>query len=192
MKIEVGKKYINKTHMYLRPAIKSFGNSFISQYNEVQTLAVGIHDASVGEFRNKFLYIMLNRSHNSEHCANFIQWLNISENYFVKDYLVDEYHKHMIVLKFPERFINAYDKFLLGKYSEMYTKEDLKYLNFENFEDKTPFNVLTKNRQYNDTYTKILNAEFNSTLLKEEVLDLEYDLPWSLYPEKEIFNYKIQ
>jgi len=96
---------------------------------------------------------------------------------FLGDY--SNYNKgqedHIIVLKVPERFIEAFNNFLKGKYSKMYNFEEIMEL-YTSDAFKTYQGVLLKTREAKEDFIERLNEEFTTDFYKVEG-DPEYDLP---------------
>ncbi len=208
MKIDIGTYYENKTWTYLLPCLKTYGSQFISKYNSVFKLAVGIHDTALDGsplIKGRNIYILLNSKFNPDRFYDFLGWIK-HQPYYVTDYTaylgVYEKMLHMLVLKIPKIYESSYDNFLLGKYSKMYSKEQLKELFYlENYNGselsgvekvgnsffKKGYSVLIKNPNTVDIYIKKVKEIFGESIEKKDICsDHEYDFP--LLKEEEIFN----
>ena len=104
----------------------------------------------------------------------------------------------MIVLKVPSKYPDIIDKFIIGKYSEMYTKKDIlqifghktytnkdveKKVNGKNADIR---DILNRNVSSIPTFQKKLIEEFDVQLRVEDLLEHEQDFP--PLPKEEIFN----
>ena len=192
MNILIGKLYVNKTWRFLIPCLKGHGKSFIDKFNSVFKLAVGIHDtlldnSNISNSNN--LYVMINKTYREKNYKDFIEFIKY-QNYFKGDYCPDSdiisSKKHMIVIKIPNIYNNAYTKFLQGKYSEMYSKKDLELL-FSHPSKKKELDILTKNEKSLNEFIETLKKEFNTIIFQNDVYDFEYELP--LKYEEEVFNF---
>ena len=132
MNIQIGQLYINRTVRYLVPGLGFYGPTLKTKLNLVFKLAFGIHDTLLEGSHlegQKNIYILVDKLVRPELFQNFMDWVKHQE-YYVTDYVYDsimENHsrKHMIVLAYPPSMGDAYDKFLLGKYSKMYTRQEI-------------------------------------------------------------------
>jgi hypothetical protein len=194
MQIEIGHLYVNRTLRYLVPALNYHGPTLKTKLNLVFKLAFGIHDSLIeGTYLEgqKNIYILVDKLVRTDLYQNFMDWIKHQE-YYVTDYAYDSIldhnsRKQMIVLAFPPKLADAYDKFLLGKYSLMYTKSEIQeYFGDEN--KATVRQVLTKS-YFAKSQFKIQVKETFGTILEEQDFlqgSWEYDLPPN--EEEEFFN----
>jgi hypothetical protein len=115
---------INKTFEYLSPLLRLYSGLVISLVT-VDILSIGIGDKCVPKQIDKSpcLYIKI-KSSKSSALNKLLDFLEVQE-YFVRYYNYD--HKtYVLVIKIPAKFLDSYLKFIQGKYSEMYTKEEIK------------------------------------------------------------------
>ena len=197
MKIEFGKAFDNKTWRFLIPTIRGHGEDFVNRFNiMIRKLAYGIYDkalegAQILEDRRP-IFILCDK--NSVQFEDFLIYIR-NQYFFITDYQSDSNtinpRMHMIVIEIPEEYNIAYDKFSVGLYSEMYTKEQLDYL----FKDKesAQYKILSRNPQYGDIFIDKIKTKFgvhiNGPDKDEFVSVAELEFPYSLDPEEEIFNY---
>jgi hypothetical protein len=194
MQIQLGTLYVNKTFKYLVPCLKLYGETFVTKLNSVFNLAFGIHDSVLDgtEFEGqKLIYILSDKLHQAAKFQNFLNYTK-HQPYYVMDYAYDDIEKgrkHMIVVKFPEDLFEAYDKFIEGKYSKMYTKDEISMFFRKEGESK---DVITRNIKMIPVFIERIKESFGDTteITKKEILNeaMEFDFP----PErqKEFFNYK--
>lgn len=192
MNLEVGKFYENKTKIYLLPCLTAYGENFISRFNKMYKFAVGIHDSSFHGHKiteDSLFYIMFDKVYSKPNFQSFLNWLK-NEPYYVMDYVSGselDSRKHMIVLRFPEKYEEAYAAFLKGHFSKMFTEED-KNLLFKEEHRKKALKVLNKTEDALLDYVAFVNREFEYSLTKENCRDHgEYSFP--NIPIQEIFNY---
>lgn len=193
MHIEIGKYYVNKTWRFLLPCLRGHGDVFIRKFNPVFKLAVGIHDTLLDNSRKsdgRSIYILCDKLVNKIAFDEFLNWLKY-QGYYIADYCPDseilKSRKHVIVLKIPEVFSDAYDHFLQGNYSLMYLEQDLKLL-FSNPARQKEYDILSRNSKIIEEFTKKVNDEFGTTVESEHFKNAELELP--LKKIEEIFNYK--
>jgi len=191
MNIKIGSYYINKTRRFLLPSLIFHGNVFTKKISRIFKLAVGIHDILLddSEISNKkCIYIMTDKKVQEKIFYNFLEWIRF-EDYYITDYCPDsdirKSRKHIIVLNIPKDVGNAYDKFLQGKYSKMYTKSQLNLL-FSEPQKINEYNILSKNKKALDQFIKKINSEFNVNSNPNDFLNSELELP--LKKSEEIFN----
>lgn len=205
IEIKEGAVFINRTRQYLAPAVKLYGEEFITKYKSLAGMGVGIGVGEVDLNNNiYFLFDVNGRLRYNTYIdkkgskINFVFTLSYlrEQPYFVKDYPFDSGlygNKHMIVLKNP---VNNLDEFLKGNYSKMYTKEiinkvfdDTKLSNGKKVKNDVKM-ILEKNKSYQNTFISNLNKEFKTTIKLDDLTDREYDFPPCL--NNEVFNYKWQ
>lgn len=192
MQINLGTIYVNKTYKYLLPCLRLHGPTFVAKLNSIFNLAFGIHDSLLDgtDFeQQKVIYILSDKLYQPAKFQNFLNYIK-NQEYYVTDYAYDDIEKgrkHMVVIKFPESHIDVYDKFIEGKYSKMYCKNELERFFPKDSEAK---NVLTKSLSIRDIFIKKINESFGTSLTAKDLKNegMEYDFP----PEKqkEFFNYK--
>ena len=194
MEIEIGKLYINKTVKYLVPGLSFYGPTLKTKLNLVFKLAFGIHDTLLDGSHlegQKNIFILVDKLVRPDLFQNFMDWVKHQE-YYVTDYTYDaimESHsrKHMVVLAYPPSMGDSYDKFLLGKYSKMYTKKEL--LTYFSEESKIDARqVLSKTMIARQKFISLVKLTFGTQLEPQDFLEgsWEYDLPPN--QEEEFFN----
>jgi hypothetical protein len=209
MEIQSGKLYENRTWKYLYPCLRSYTPKLTEFLATFFKLAVGIGDSNVLEVKNKCLFILIDTniyllgdrelSVYQERFSTFLDFIRY-EPYYIKDYVYEgDGKKHMLVLKIPFIHLEAYDKFLLGKYSEMYSLKEINTLyKFCNVSDKIVEKkkndyisecraVLTKNPNHVEAFVKKVNIRFKTQATVEDFKDAEIDYPPNF--KEEIFNY---
>jgi hypothetical protein len=194
MGIEIGKLYINRTVKYLVPGLGFYGSTLKTKLNLVFKLAFGIHDTLLTGSHlegQKNIYILIDKLVRPDLFQNFMDWVKHQE-YYVTDYVYDsilEAHsrKHMVVLAYPPSMGDAYDKFLLGKYSKMYTKQEITSYFAEESKVETR-QVLVKTVHAKQRFISLVKETFNTQLEEQDFLigSWEFDLPPN--EEEEYFN----
>lgn len=193
MVIKYRKQYENKTSEYLSPCLKEgYSRIFEVKFKEMFVLAYGIGDKVIEENPNFIIgnkspiFILIDTFANKRKSEDFIYWIRY-QSYFIKDYPMDLIGRaHMIILDFPSKYSNAYDKFLEGRYSEMFTKEEIDKL-FQ--KDSYEYKVLTKDKSLIPVFAKKLKETFELSSLKDDdLIDNELDFPYTLQQEEEFFN----
>lgn len=198
MHIEFGKYYTNKTWRFLLPSLRGHGDIFIRKFNPVFKLAVGIHDMIVEGSKianGRSIFLLCDKLVNPREFNEFLDWVK-NQDYYIADYCPDSEvlnsRKHMIVLRIPKLFDDAYDHFLQGNYSLMYLDEEIKIMFSNNNSRKKEYDILTRNPQIVEEFTNSVNEEFvTSGKTKPTPLDFknaELELP--LKKSEEIFSYK--
>jgi hypothetical protein len=196
MKIEVGKLYCNKTQRYLVPALNFYGSTLKTKFNLVFKLGFGIHDSLMDGSHlegQKNIYIMIDKLVRPEMFNNFMDWIKHQE-YYVTDYdceSPDETYrrKHMLVIAFPPSMEDSYMKFLEGKYSKMYTKNEVRDL-FSEEHKKPAREILLRHPNAKHQLKAMVRETFGTWLEDRDLVcdSWEYDLPPT--KSEEFFNYK--
>lgn len=182
--------YRNRTLKYLVPIIKTFGENFMILFRMQRWISFGIADFAMDmNYHIPRLFCLLDIE-NKYNFDRFLKYIK-STAFYLNDYPFDE-SKHMIVLKFPKQ--QAYKYFLDGKYSKMYTEEEM-----DSFVTKTAYNqhgenkytdiysVLSKRKAYEEVFLAQLYEDFGTRA--KPIKDFEYDYPPIL--QNEIFNYQL-
>lgn len=198
MKIRLGELFQNKTRRFLVPSLKGHGPVFTKKFNEdVCKLAFGIHDVIVDnyfEIRNRRpIFMLCDRMVLPRKFDSFLDWIRY-QHYYIVDYPFEATgrfsRKHMIVVEVPEQYRDAWDNFCLGKYSEMYSLEEIEYLfKQRKSPDLEAISVLSKDPRHLDHFVSKVEREFGTKVDKLDFLDAELEFPYSLNKEDEIFNY---
>ena len=195
MKIEIGKIVENKTKMFLVPALKVYGSTFVSKFsNDIFKLSYGVHDTLLdGTLDGRHpIFVLCDKAVNSSRCWKAIEYLKNHPSY-ISDYTLPQYSNRlqMVVLDFPQELHNAYEKFLEGKYSEMYTIEQISTL-FP-IKESVAYKILTKDESYMPVFIKKIEEMFNVEIKdKKNYITTELEFPFRMFKELEeceIFNY---
>jgi hypothetical protein len=194
MDIQIGKLFINRTVKYLVPGLNFYGPTLKTKLNLVFKLAFGVHDSLIEGSHlegQKNIYILVDKLVRPDLFQNFMDWVKHQE-YFVTDYAYDaimEAHsrKHMIVLAYPPTMGDSYEKFLLGKYSKMYTKKEITSF-FAEESKKEVRQVIVKTVHAKTRFITLIKETFGTILEEQDFLTgyWEYDLPPN--EEEEFFN----
>lgn len=193
MDINIGKSYENKTWKYLVPVLRGHGQAFVRKFNRVFKLASGIHDTLLGGSdlaEERVIYFMIDKKYQPYAYEDFIKFIRTQE-YYAGDYCPDANflttRRHMVVLRVPEDFYRAYDYFLKGEYSKMYSEEQAKVL-FLDSGKHIEYGVLTKSEESLKPFLEVIDKEFKVKTKPADFRDAERDLP--LRKKEEIFNYR--
>ena len=211
MQIQSGKLYENKTWKYLYPCLRVYGNQLKTYLNNFYKLGVGLKDYNIDIEEDNCIYILLDTKIHlgqqslqtyRENLSVFLDWVRF-QPYYVIDYVFDGFdsgEKHMLVLKLPTIYNKTYNKFIKGKYSEMYTPKDIENIfplvtnsNKEleikiNSKLKEVKNILYRNSDQLENFRNQLNKEFGTNLSISDIRNHELDFP--PIQEEETFNYK--
>jgi hypothetical protein len=107
MIIEKGNFYVNKTWRFLMPCLRGHGEEFVTKFNLVYKLAVGIHDTLLDDSKlsnSDNIYILCDKSINQHRFDEFLEYIR-NQIYYVVDYCPEseilESTQIMIVLNIP-------------------------------------------------------------------------------------------
>ena len=191
MHIEIGKYYVNKTWRFLLPCLRGHGDIFVSKFNPVFKLAVGIHDTLLDNSKKsegRSIYILCDKFANRIAFDEFLDWIKYQDAY-IADYCPDseilKSRKHVIIIKIPEVYNDAYDHFLKSNFSLMYLDEELKLL-FSNPGKKKEYDILSREPKIIEEFVKEVNKEFKTNAIVDDFKNAELELP--LKKTEEIFN----
>jgi hypothetical protein len=181
------KLYENKTWRYLVPSMRVFGEDFVNKWGYLFKVACGIFDynlSGIKKYEGNNIYCLVDTNFNPESLEEFILFC-LSKDYYINHYQYKNSDSNLImfVFRLPESCNEAYNNFLLGKYSKMYTKKQIEVI----------FPLKTK-KEANEVLSKDYNAfvrfqEKFFDFFGENITDrdVEYDLP--LINKEEIFNF---
>ena len=198
MRIQYGKRFENKTSKFLLPCIISgHGKTFQTKVEDIYILAAGLDDKVLyNNSKYDFLiekrpvFILIDKFVNKRKGDDFIYWLKY-QPFFLGGYPVDMIDRaYMIIVDTPENFQKSYDSFIVGKYSEMYTKQEINSL----FSDKNSdvYHVLTRDTdKLLPAFVKKLEETFETKLKYTDFVTSEMDLPYKISEQDEVFNYEL-
>jgi len=193
IKLDSGEDTIhnNKSRKYLLPCVKEYGKGFSDRLSNVFKVAIGIGDIVVrnrGLRHEKHLFILVDSTIAPDHFEEFHQYIKYHKAY-QDDYVFGDIRTsplHMFIIKFPEKYYDAFETFKIGDYSKMYSKEDI-----DKFFNNQPQyrRVLIRDRKYKIKFIEEVNREFGTQLKPEDDVK-EYDFPPTR--ESEVFNTHIK
>lgn len=179
IEVEKGKFKLNKTRLYLLPIFKEYGEAFGVYLNSVFKLACGVGDivlSKSGVNYNQHIFILLDTTMSREYFLKFLNWIRV-QSYYEDDYVfgnISNSFSHMIVLKVPEKFKDLLPKFKKGKYSSMYSQEEISDY-FKNFPKIA--SVLMRSSDIKPTFIKTINKIFGSNIEDFDIEDYELEFP---------------
>lgn len=184
----------NKAVKYLLPCLREYGEIFINKLNKIHKVAVGLGDIVVSNRNIKYekhIFILVNTVTLYKFFIDFLAWIR-EQSMYEDDYVFGDIQTscyHMIIIKFPEKYYDAFPLFKKGKYSEMFkSKEDLNRL-FEKHEITK--HILNKDHNYKFIFAKKLNKLYGSNISGTDIDEtMELDLP----PREagEVFNHYLK
>lgn len=185
-----GKIVENKTLWYLLPATKVYGNLFMTKFSSLPIKAVGIFDKELEGSPilsgTKPLFILFSRTIRSVKTQDVLDWMK-NQDFYISDYDFNENLK-MLVINFPVSIQDAYDKFIDGKYSFMYTKDEIKAF----FNRKTTpkgYNMFYKTSTAIEDHIKEVKKEYGTEISMRDIGKRGYHIGLPPKGEDEIFNY---
>lgn len=187
--------YQNKTWRFLCPCLLKYGDKFKEKFNLISKIAVGIYDHNIKTYNlpiGKAIFLLVDTTENNKYYKDFLDYINTKPyfiglyNYNNGLYYINQSRCSIIILKVPDNYDKAYDKFLEGKYSNMYTEEDLHNIFFIKKEKQREYNILCRSIKALNNFTKQVNKEFNTKATTSSLIKNEYELPLKL--DEEIFN----
>lgn len=200
MLLKLGNIVINPTARFLAPILSTFTTQFLQNFNLIRTSLLGFaigdlsYDKAKKQTHNYFLFIVV--SVNGVYDTKKNRFLSSKQSrivlkqvlgyfkttsYYYDDYIYDD-NIHVIVIKLPQEFNQAYDNFIKGKYSAMYSDAEIKIL----FSDKNNIAILKKLPEYKETFKEKIKQRFGVSIgnYKSEIPDeiintdnTEFELP---------------
>lgn len=176
--------YVNETRLYLLPALYHYLPKSITNILRMHYLiAVGIHDNALdGSFILKkdknYLFLLYNRSCTSiESFEESLHTLRVLEA-IVCDYTVDDDpNLRMLVIEVPKELEFAFNKFIKGKYSEMYDKSFIeKVFKSKSYGDRI-IDVFYKNSDALEKFIKKVKTLYGKEVDIDREQLKEYELP---------------
>lgn len=190
MQIQIGKIYVNKTLKYLFPTLRAYGPGLRNKISELHKVAVGVHDDFYKAQITPSIFILIDREHYRNKTISTLNWLRY-QPYYVTDYPYDDLvngRLHMIILRLPKRFHHSFEAFTKGKYSEMFTDEEIEEFVKTDVDMFGAYKVLTRKKEAYTEFLEKIEESFGMVEVKAtDLIDKELDFP--LEKEKEIFNY---
>ena len=179
MKIKENVWYKNQTKRYVLPALKYYGKDFLRHISNIMKVAVGVGDTILQEdFPNHIFFLINTRVRRKEFILSYA-WFK-ENGYLIKDYAYDDIHTgylQMLVFKLPPEKPNMVKVFLTGKFSKLYTTEEIKKF-FGCTPDKYIVQILTKDEGYRMIFLEIIKKMYN--------LNLDYDEYFGSNPDSEL------
>ena len=192
MELKVGDLYKNRTLAYLVPALAYYGEEFKDRFSTVFKLGFGIFDYLLEESHlqgQKNLYILLDREFQKNQYSIFMNWIK-NQEFYVTDYSYDNQETgrlQMLVIAFPTPLEDAYDKFIQGKYSEMYFKKEIEELFSDSWKAEKK-GVLTRTAGARIIFTHKVKEEYGTELTFSDFKKEKYEYDFPPKKEQEIFN----
>jgi len=191
----------NKTKKYLLPCLKEYGKEFMKRFNGVFKIAAGIGDVVVEDCGLQYgahiflqietqVYVKNRRSLISKHFIQYLNWIR-QQPMYEADYVfgnIQDTAYHMIVLKFPEKYAEAFKEFKEGNYSKMFDKDTINRL-FHAYPHTTK--ILVRDSTYIIRYVHKVNAREGTTLKASDFKD-SGELDFKPENKNEVFNHNLK
>ena len=187
MNLQLNTHYSNKTWRFLFPCLRAHGEEFMEKIATISIMAVGVGCGQLDESPN--LYILYNKEFKQEALYSLLAYLH-KEGLLVESFSYDKDIRDglqtMLVVKLPEEFHEAYQHFINGYYSQMFSIEQIEEL----FAYKLWFpetSILGKEDESGKKFLQKVNEEYGSTVKFGDIQHWEYESPIVL--KEEVFNY---
>lgn len=208
IKFNENRIFQNKSYKYLFPLVRNYGLNFITRFNNVMKLGVFIKDMNYSNPRVKShcLYFVIKSPDENNVIKRYEFELNAFNDFveFVKyqQYYVTHYpidiNKYVFVLKVNSELNQAIDEFIGGRFSKMFTKEDV--INYYplikgDSQNAIDYNekiiekrmILLHDNAYAQTYLDKVNENFETKLTLEDIVNWEFDEKPNM--QNEVLNY---
>ena len=195
MKIQLNKIYVNRTRIYLARAMLSyFDKESLTKLQMTRPIMWGTYDLKYLQAKNygqpgyRLFALVENKTRLQRQALTYLR----QHEYYEDDYpmkLKDNTHV-FIVFRIPKELHRSYNSFIEGKFSEMFTVEQLKKMGITEYENKVInplYAVLTKKKQFVTIFKSKLQEHYEVNVSEEELQGSELD---SFYvpPTYEAFN----
>lgn len=172
---------INRTERYLSPVLNTFPKTFVAEFNKAIHLLEGFYLYDVDYYKAKrwkepkpFLFLKYKKDKDLKW---FLQHARGSK-WYQDDYPLDLSSKIGVLLKVPPDFHPAYDHFIKGSYSKMYTEAEQRKVGINpirNGNVNMTWAVMNKDMVALDYYKEVIRVVYatNHTANNPE----EYDIP---------------
>ena len=196
---------LNNTFALLAPIVNCFSNELKNSVYGMSALCWGVGDCHYSTIHKKekldaFLFLLVDRCGKWLNDKKRYENLKLSKKEFSKNmklirndpHYVTDYswnyldNRHMIVFKIPKKYLKAFDKFLLGEYSKMYSDHDIEVLKIAN--TKMRISIVKKDKEFIPFFEKGLNNYYGTNVELDEDFDGELALPF--IPKREVFNWE--
>ena len=181
------KVFYNRTLRYLGPILNTYPKLFKESLNKTK-FNMAICDALYYKATKKSFqkYLFIQFRYNQE-LINICRGLKL----YVDDYPLDLNNNYVVVLDIPPEYESAYDFFLKGQYSKMYSESELEKLKVRqilNGQLNNTYLVLTHNDLAYDEYCKVILELYKTNSIPDKESVLEFDIPPQI--NKEVFNHR--
>lgn len=191
----------NQTKKYLLPCLKEYGKEFMTKLNGVFKIAAGIGDVvadTCGLQLGAHIFLQVestitikgNRQIITKPFMQYLDWIR-KQPMYETDYVFGNIQNtayHMIVLKFPEKYSQAFKEFREGNYSRMFDKITINRL-FHAYPHTTK--ILIRDSTYIIRYVHRVNAREGTTLTVADFKD-SGELDFKPEDKDEIFNHNLR
>lgn len=174
----------NRTRQYLSPILHTFPVLWKKEHEKANIVCYAVMDAlyykaKKSEFK-QLLFVVFKNNQSLVNASRQIKGF-FDEYPYDKDFYV-------CVFEIPKEFTNAYKQFLIGKYSHMYTKQQLSQISIPHIHQgkiNNTYLVLTRNSMALEYYKKEVKTVFGSDAADDPE---EYDIPPRI--KQEVINFK--
>lgn len=183
--------YANRTVFYLAPIINAMSTQLSRRINFNSAIAWGINDLVYLEHKEKHHYAIFilfrplghspfhaDRQRSTQGFQQFLRWVR-QQTFFIDDYIYNLRGErlHMVTLKVNRTWKKAYNQFLDGHFSQMYSRRDLHKVQIRPMtrlgKRNAVYEVLTKAERYHEVFEEEVNTLFASNVMMEK--GVEYD-----------------
>ena len=195
MQVQLDQIYVNRTRMYLaRAMLAYFDKQSLHNVQILKPIMWGtydqlyLHAKNVKEVKYK-LFLLAEIKYKPQRIA--LKELR-THMYYEDDYPMDiQNTKYVfVVFQIPAQLHKSYNSFMEGKFSEMFTVEELKKMGIHKFEDNQlnpVYAVLTKKKHLKEVFRKKLENCFDVQVSEEDLVNSELD-SFFVPPTFEAFN----
>jgi len=191
---------LNRTNAYLKRVMILGGKTLVTQLSLINPLVLGVYAddylwRKIYKEKEHFIFYEMNVEKRTPEFLFFLKFIRKVGSYKT-DYPRKLYKTHVFVFSVRPDFQKSFEEFLKGNYSEMYTKAQLKELNFPkvvNGKLSAVYCTLHKLEEGYEYLKEKINIRFKGETNIFSYPDLkdvkQFDLP--IVRSQEILNYKV-
>ena len=195
---------LNNTGQLLSPVMNCFSNDLKQAVVNSNLLCWAVGDCVHSKIYKKeklepCLFLLIDR--NGEWLEDKKRYLSIKSSrqtfnrnlkvmrkdpHYITDYSWSYLNnRHVVAFHIPKKYYNAFNSFVKGEYSKMYSEQDLEVLKMKS--NRVTMSIVTKDRSLIPFFEKGLNDYYRSSIELPDDFDGELSLPF--IPDREIFNW---
>ena len=168
----------NKTRKFLGPILRTYSNGLVKLINSLSKPFIAIYDfdCPLNLSGNAHFFITVKTNLKTNKLSSTLDQIRIHEQYVGEYAPIGIENLIILVIAIPDEYSNTYNKFIEGKYSQMFTKEQAKKLFIKNGLPTFEYDVYHKTALGFKRFQKKVANTFNCNIHQEDFINAEYEL----------------